>query len=243
VDPPSEVSALGPSACIAEQLIGGRLCTIEGYVHRGHLQVYGVVDSIRAPNRSTFSRYQYPSRLPRDVQHRMAHVAARVVGSAGFDNGPFNIEMFYDRGEDRLWLLEVNCRISQSHGRLFAAVDGVSHHQVMVDLALGREPRIVAGGGEHACAAKYFLRHWSDATVVSVPDPEEIAHIERAVPGTSIHLEVQPGDRLSRLPDQDSYSYELGHVYAGASDERELRTKLDACEELLAIDLVGEEPP
>jgi hypothetical protein len=113
----------------------------------------------------------------------------------------------------------------------------------MVDLALGHRPRIDAGGGEHGCAAKFFLRHWSDATVVSVPDPQELADVERAVPGTSIHLEVQPGDRLSRLPDQDSYSYELGHIYVGASDERELRTKFDACERLVAVGLAEERTP
>jgi hypothetical protein len=39
-------------------------------------------------------------------------------------------------GPDTIWLLEINTRISKSHCPLFRRVDGASHHQVMLDLAL-----------------------------------------------------------------------------------------------------------
>ena len=64
---------------MAEELIGGRQCTLEGYIQRGRVTVYGVVDSIRDRNRSTFIRYQYPSLLPRGVQERMIRIAHRLL--------------------------------------------------------------------------------------------------------------------------------------------------------------------
>jgi hypothetical protein len=69
---PEEIARFGGNASLAEGLIGGRQCTLEGFVHAGDVVVYGVVDSVRSPNRSSFSRYQYPSSLPPDVCDRLA---------------------------------------------------------------------------------------------------------------------------------------------------------------------------
>ncbi|MFP4513164.1 MAG: acetyl-CoA carboxylase biotin carboxylase subunit family protein [Acidimicrobiales bacterium] len=240
VETPPEVSSLAAHACIAEQLISGHQCTLEGYVHHGTVHAYGVVDSFRAPNRSTFTRYQYPSHLPEVVQDRMNEVTATVLAASGYDHGAFNVEFFYDTDADHLWLLEINCRASQSHGDLFAKVDGVANLKVVVDLAVGQEPEMPSGAGEYACAAKFFLRCWHDATVMSVPTPEEIAALEEIVPGTSIQLHVTAGDRLSELPDQDSYSFELGEVHIGADTDADLRHKFEACERALGIALVEE---
>jgi len=44
---PEEVAAVDGSYCLAEEIITGKQCTIEGYVYDGQVEVYGVVDSIR----------------------------------------------------------------------------------------------------------------------------------------------------------------------------------------------------
>ncbi len=54
---------------------------------------------------------------------------------------------------------------------------------------------------------------------------EEIDTIEGSVAGTTINLVAHTGDRRSHMHAQDSYSYELAHVYIGAADEAELNTK------------------
>ena len=74
---PAEVAAVDGSYCLAEEIITGKQCTIEGYVYNGQVEVYGVVDSIRESNRSTFARYQYPSKIPRDIQDRMTQIAQK----------------------------------------------------------------------------------------------------------------------------------------------------------------------
>lgn len=219
---PAEVAGVGGTSCIAEQIIAGRQCTLEGYARGRTVHVYGVVDSIRFPNRSSFARYQYPSHLPRRVRRRMAEVAERFITHVGFEDAPFNMEFFYDRPRDRINLLEVNTRISHSHTDLFEKVDGVSNQEVSVDLALGIEPRPAHRRGEFRHAAKCFVRRFADGTVTRVPTPDEIRDIEQAFPGTVVHLEVEEGTRLSDLPDQDAYSYELASVFVGASNRREL---------------------
>lgn len=58
-----------------------------------------------------------------------------------------------------------------------------------------------------------------------------------------MRIEVIPaeGDRLSDLPGQDSYSYELAHIYTGGADEAELREKFDHC--VAALGLAFEDAP
>jgi len=224
---PAEVAGVGGNWCIAEQIIGGRQATVEGYVLNGGVQSHGIVDSIRYHGTSSFLRYQYPSRLPEPVQHRMLEVVERFLTAIGYDNSAFNIELFWDEDTDRLWLLEVNTRIAQHHSDLFEKVDGVSNHQVAVDVALGQEPRMARGEGPFDCAAACWLRHWRDGVVRRVPAREEIVAIERGLPGTVVELEVRPGTRLSDVVDQDSYSYVLALIYVGGKDEADLETRYD----------------
>lgn len=240
VELPPQIARHTPDVCIAEELVGGRQCTLEGYARAGDVHAYGIVDSIRHPGSSSFARYRYPSTLPVEVRSRMVDATARMIEVTGFDDGPFNVEFFLDDESEHLWLLELNCRISQSHSELFALVDGVSHHQVMVDLALGREPTVEPGTGRHPMAAKCFLRSWEDGTVRRLPDAERIAEVERSVGDVTVHLEVEEGDRLSELPNQDSYSYELGHVYVAGADDEEIQQAFARCEAELEIEVEAE---
>lgn len=242
VESPEEVARRGGHACIAEQLIGGRQCTIEGYAYGGEVEIYGTVDTIRDPSRSTFARYDHPSTQSVGVRDRMAEIARRFVTHIGYHNAPFNIEFFYDAKRDKIWLLEMNTRISQSHSTLFNQVDGASNHEVMLDLALGREPRFPYRQGPFRRAAKCLLRAHADAVVRRVPSACEIRELEQRYPGTKIAIEVSEGTRLSELPDQDAYSYELGAVYVGASTRRELLKTFREIRSALRLELDDPSP-
>lgn len=236
---PAEIAPIDGHHCIAEAIISeGVQCTQEGYVFEGRVEVYGTVDSLRiGPRKSSFDRYQYPSLLPEHVQARMTEITRRVIRHLGYDMGPFNIEYFWKEGGDRLWLLEINPRISKSHAPLFRLVDGHYHHRVMLELALGREPQLTPGQGECAIAAKFMVRHYDDALVAYAPTEAEIAAVERAVPGTQIQVAVREGMRLSDLRDQDSYSFEVATVFVGGNTQAALEAKLRACLERLPLRL------
>ena len=237
---PDEIALVGGEWCIAEEIISGCQCTLEGYVYQGELTVYGVVDSIRESNRSTFSRYQYPSHLPKHIQKRMIDIAGTVMAQIGYDNAPFNMEFFYDKVNEKLWLLEINPRISQSHCDLFEKVDGASHHEVMVDLALGEKPCFPYHKGAFKYAAKFFLRYQGDAIVKNCPSLDELKKVRELFPGTFFNIHVKEGMRLSDLLYQESYSYELGYVCMGANSEHELLENYHQALKHLSFELVPE---
>ncbi|MFW6094370.1 MAG: ATP-grasp domain-containing protein [Pseudomonadota bacterium] len=230
--------------CIAEEIVSaGRQCTLEGYVHRGRVVSYGVVDSIRSGrHRSSFTRYQYPSTLPERVRARMAAAAETIMARIGYDDAPFNMEFYWHRRSDRLWVLEINARISKSHCPLFRLVDGTSHHAVMVDLALGERPEFPHRQGAFQVAAKFMIRVYHDGTITRVPGEAELARIETLYPEARVNLLVEEGARLAALPYQDSYSFELAELYLGARHERELLEKYAVCRKILEFDLVPAQP-
>ncbi|GLU48509.1 ATP-grasp domain-containing protein [Nocardiopsis ansamitocini] len=237
VEMPAKVTQAGGSACLAEEEATGDQVTVEGYVYKGEVRVYGVIDSECYPGTSSFQRYQYPSSLPEDVTDHLAEISRRVIARLGLDSVTFNIEYFVDSESGRITLLEVNPRHSQSHAKLFEFVDGMPNHECVVRLALGQEPELTHGGGEYAVAGKCFLRHFEDGFVSRVPTADEVARIEADHPGTTIKVVAHEGENLSDLPSQDSYSYELAQVFIGAADQAELNRTYESCVEALPFQI------
>jgi hypothetical protein len=235
-DLPPAVAKVDAYHFLAESILTGRQCTLEGYVHNGEVHVYGMVDSIRHRNRTTFFRYQYPSSLPRRVHRKMVEVAGKVLRHIGLDHSPFNVEFFWRPRDDTVWLLEINTRISQSHAPLFEKVDGASNHLVMVETALGRRPELPRGQGAYRCAAKFYLRSFVDRVVTRVPDEKEIAALRAEIPGLEVLPTVAAGTRLSTLPEQDSYSYSMAYLFLGGENQADLLRKYRHCLERLRFE-------
>ena len=81
----------------------------------------------------------------------------------------------------------------------------------------------------------------TDGVVGHVPSPEDIARIERETDGLRVDVTPEEGQRLSELSQQDSYSYELAHVFTGGDSEEDLREKYDRC--VAALGLAFDESP
>ncbi|WP_158547382.1 acetyl-CoA carboxylase biotin carboxylase subunit family protein [Rhodovulum sp. 12E13] len=238
VDLPEELARRGATMCMAEELISkGEQYTIEGYVHRGEVVVYGAVASMREPNGHTFSRYQYPADLPRETVARMEEIATKIITRIGYDGCPFNMEFFLEPETGDLHVLEMNSRLSQSHSDLFHKVDGQPHEVLAVELALGRTPRWRRGAGRFDLAAKCFVRRWEDGVVRRVPGEAQLAALHEEQPETLVELKVAEGQRLSELPEQEEYSYELADLFIGARDEAELLRKKDRAEAILDFEI------
>lgn len=229
---PAEI-ADNKDICIAEEIISGRQCTLEGYVYNGRVRIYGVVDSIRYAKMPSFSRYHYPSHLPKAAQKEMIDITRKLMGHIGYDNRAFNVEFFYDMKKGHAWLLEVNTRMAQSHADLFYKVDGASSHEIMADLSLGREPDFPYREGSYGCAGKFFVRTFHDGMVTRTPSEERIAEARARFPGLIVQPMVREGMALSQLLYQDSYSYYLAILYMGGKNERDLMKKYQECVDFL----------
>ncbi|GAA1366474.1 ATP-grasp domain-containing protein [Streptomyces beijiangensis] len=229
LDLPPEMEGVGGQVCLAEESLTGIQVAVEGYVHNGEVTVYGVLDSINYPDSSSFLRHQYPSTLPAPVVQRLHDVSQRVIKQIGMDSATFSIEYFYDPGADALNLLEINPRHSQSHAELFEYVDGVPNHHHMISLALDKDPGVTRSAGPYRVAAKWYYRWFADGVVHGVPDQEAVRRIEREIPGVRVDMVPEEGQRLSRMPEQDSYSFEVAHIFTGGDSEEEMREKFDRC--------------
>ncbi|MFP3882054.1 MAG: acetyl-CoA carboxylase biotin carboxylase subunit family protein [Actinomycetota bacterium] len=234
---PAEVAEIGGHYCLAEGIIGGRQCTVEGYSWNGEVETFGIIDSIRYQNGSSFFRYEYPSTLPDLVREKMIELTETVIPHIGFDNSAFNIEYFWDRERNHVWLLEINTRVSMSHSDVFEKVDGQTNQQVSVQLACGEKPDFPKRDGEFNSAAKFFWRTFDgDAIVTAVPSEEEIAAVEERFPGTVVRPQVEVGMTLSELLEQDSYSYAICEIYVGGDDTKDLLDKFVTCQEMLTFE-------
>ncbi len=220
---------------IAEELLHGRQCTLEGFVHGGRVTVLGIVDSIRFPNRMSFKRFQYPSTLPMPVQQEMYRIAATVMSHIGFDNSLFNMELFYDPARGAPAIIEINSRFSPQFSDLFEKVDGVSTHEILVDLALGRKPRHDRRAGKYRVAASFVPREFGDRLVTRVPGQAELDRVAEEIPDTVVKIRASAGKRLSDWP-QDSYSFRYCLFNIGGQNERDLMARYELCRRLLPFE-------
>ena len=213
---PKEVEKIDGNYCLVESIISeGEQCTLEGYVSKGEVFTYGVIDSKReGKHRSSLTSYRYPSVLPTEVQTRMKKLTQKFFNQIKYDQGAFNIEFFWNRKSDEIFLLEANTRISKSHSPLFKAVDGEYHNRIMVDLSLGRRISFPHREGKHKVAAKFMWRAYEDAFVEELPTQSQIEELELEH-HAKIILTVKKGLSLSDLVEQDSYSFELANIFIG----------------------------
>lgn len=239
---PPEIKDAGGSACLAEEAMSGLQAAVEGYSIDGRVEIYGALDSVNYPETSSFQRHQYPSQLPEGTIQHMEDVAKRVISHIGLTNIAFSIEFFVDPGSEAVWLLEINPRHSQSHAEIFELVDGVPNHHAMLRLALGHEPYMPYREGEWAIAGKWYHRRFgTDAVVRTAPTAEEIERIEQEFPGVTVQTTVREGERLSELPEQDSYSFDLAHLIVAGTDVADMEEKFHRATERLPFEF-DEEP-
>lgn len=239
VSVPDALGGAGGNSCLAEQVVTGIQFAPEGSVSGGHFDVHGVFDMGKSDSGMSISRLDYPAAsVPQEVQQRAIDTTRRLLEHIGYDDACFTSEFMWDEPNDRLRLIEVNTRISQSHSELFAKVEGRSNHQVAIDVALGRRPQMPdGGGGDHAVASQYMVTCETDAVIRAVPSQADRDRVEELFPDTQVNVTVEPGDRLSELPHQDSYRYVLAMVYAGDRDRDALDKRLAAIEDILTFEM------
>ena len=231
---------VGGNYAIAEELVSAkRQFTMEAYVWEGEVTIYGVIDSLRVgAHKSSFSRYQYPAQLPDNVLDASKEMTAKLIDALGYDGSPFNIEFFWNPETGALRILEINPRISKSHSPLFRMVDGVSHHKVAIDLALGRKPAMPYREGKDKIAAKFMWRSTeADGIVKRIPDENEIAELHKLLPDLDLVLLVEKEQQLSSMVYQDSYSYELAVIFLGNETAEILEDTYTMCVDCLPIHL------
>lgn len=219
---------------LAEELLTGRLVTVEGYIAGGEVEILGVVDSVTDPATGSFVRFDYPSDLPAAVQEEMAAIAARAIRASGLESTLFNLEMIWDPATGRLAIIEINPRMCGQFSDLYAKVDGVAGYEIALALAAGEPPRRARREGRFGAAASVPLRVFELVRVTRAPTPEDVAAAEALHPGTRVWTECVTGEELVDFDWwEDGKSYRYAIVNLGAPDRATLLERLEEVKERL----------
>lgn len=222
---------------ILEEVLSGTQVTLDGFCYNGEITVMGIVDSVMYPGTESFRSFEYPSKLPQDVQDRMICMAKKFIHHSGYRNGMFNLEMFYDSYQDKIDIIEVNPRIFFAAADYFEKVRGINTYEICVDIALGNKPNIPHTKGKFKVAATFTPRLFEDKLVKRVPSPEEIQTLKKQFPDLILKIEHKPGQKLSDTI-QSNGSYKYAVLNLGAQSWQDLYDKYEEVMNMLPFEFV-----
>lgn len=206
-----EVAGRGGAAAreiLVEDFVPGMEVALEGLLDAGALSVLALFDKPDPLSGPYFEEtiYVTPSRLPDDVQARVADAAAAGARALGLRHGPVHAEMRVN--DDGVFLVEIAARsIGGLCARTLRFGTGLSLEEVILRHALGR---VATAPRERGAAG-----------VMMIPIPkggvlEEVRGLDaaRAVPGvTEVTISAACGQPIVPLPEGDRY---LGFVFSRA---------------------------
>ncbi len=224
------------SYMLAEELLVGRQVTLECFIYKNKFELIGIVDSIMYPGTNSFQRFEYPSSLPEKVQQRMYRITEKLMTGIGFDNGIFNIEMFYNPKTDDINIVEVNPRLCQQFADLMEKVNGTNTYGIQIALSLGDKPKTKNNSGDYKVAASFVLREFKDGKATKVPIESQIERLTKKFPDARLDLFIQEkGTVLSEyLGKGESYVY--ARINLGGKDKENLFKKFEEAKKYLTYE-------
>jgi hypothetical protein len=224
---------------VLETPVNAAQYSLDGIVRDGQVKPLGVVDSIMYPGTQAFMRFDYPSRLPADVQARALDIATRFLTAVGYTYGMFNMEFFYDAATDKLTVIEFNPRMASQFADLYLRVDGVDLYAMALALAHGQDPWTAprtAPTAQAATSAVYRVFDDSAAhltqTIPAMPGPAQLAQLTAQFPDHLLLQFPKAGHSLAR-DFKWLGSYRYGILHMGGQSEADLRARVDAASALL----------
>lgn len=222
------LAEVGAHCVLAEALLSGHQCTLEGYVRRGVAHTVGVVDSIFYPGTQAFQRFEYPSSLPEAVLARLHRISAVLLEGLGYGDGFFNIEFMVGMDMGTVHIIEVNPRLASQFADLYEKVDGTNSYRMLLDIALDEAPARKKEAGRHRMAASCALRRFEDAYVRELPSDRSVERLLSRHPDLRIEVLANRGEWLSESM-QDGRSFRYAVVNIGGADRSEILRILDEC--------------
>lgn len=202
----------GPDHVLLEQPMRGQQVNVDGYAFAGDVKVLGVVDELMYPGEVQgarhFAGFTLPSRLPAEVQRRVADAAVMAIRAIGYDHGLFNVELFVgEHGEVRV--IEINPRSAGQFATLYRAVHGIDLERIAIHLAAGLSPDAVTKQPPWAGAAASFVFRRFDGDAGRTPNAANVEWLGAKHPRS--RLWTEPCSRAAR---RREYRWVGSHRYA-----------------------------
>lgn len=220
---------------IGEEIMRGVQLNVDGIACYGRVALLGVVDCVMYPGTNAFRRFEYPSAIPATLQARIETMTRQVIDAIGFDHGAFNLEFCYDPARDSLRVIEMNPRLASQLADLYMRVDGTNPYQLLLDLALGRTPKLEHGAGRFARATSFVFRKFDGRALARTPTPEQVARFAAEQPDAKLMLYLKRGAALAReMKWLGSYRYAVLNM--GGTSAADLVARYRAACRQLAFD-------
>lgn len=215
------------SPSVYEDVIEGVQCTVEGVVYNGQHEILGIVDSVMYPqSKISFESFNFPSKLPIQVQQEMNQVSKKLMTESGFDFGFYNIEFFYNAEKNEIKIIEINPRMAFQFTDLYEKVLGFNTFDLFLKMTVGEEINlkdiIENKNAKYSHAASFVKRVFEDGFVKSVPSKADIMAVGKDFPDVRVLLQAAQGENLSSDFFQDMESFRLMTVNVGANSETRL---------------------
>jgi hypothetical protein len=209
---------------IAEEILPGHQVNMDGYVHDGKVRVLGVIDENLFPGTYAFRSFEYPSRVPSDVQARMGELAQQILTGIGYRHGFFNMEFAWDPQTSRIRIIEINPRMASQLACFYEWVDGVDPYSMLFDLAVGESPRHERAAPRFRHAASFAFRKFDGKPLAVHPTREQIERAQREFPEARLMLYLKRGAALAReMKWLGSYRYAVVNMGAGSAEDLQRR--------------------
>ena len=210
---------------MGESVLDGVQINVDGWMDRGEVGFFGIVDAVMFPGTYAFRRFEYPSRLPPAAQQGAFAMAERAVRALGFDHGAFNVEMYWQPDSGTFRIIEVNPRLAAQFGDMYEKVDGANPYEVLVDLSVGRTPHWRRGQGAFGAAASFVFREFNGAVKIA-PARAQIDWLAATYPDARLHTFIKHGNsRWREAKWLGSYRYAI--VNMGGCDRDDLFARFD----------------
>lgn len=225
---------------IAEEILPGVQVNVDGYVHQGRVRVLGVIDEHMYPGTYAFRSFEYPSRLPAEVQARMSALAEKLLDGMGYRHGFFNLEFSWDPASGRIAVIELNPRMASQLSYLYESVDGLRPYALLLALAVGDAPAAAASAARYGHAASFALRKFDGKPLAAHPTPTQLARVRRDFPEAHLMLYLKRGTSLAReMKWLGSYRFAVVNMAAGSQQALHERFRALARQLFPASDLPG----
>ena len=213
--------------------------SLDGIAFKGDIKPLGVVDSIMYPGTQAFMRFDYPSRLPQNIQDRALDVATKFLTAIGYCHGLFNMEFFYDTETDKLTVIEFNPRMASQFADLYLRVDGVDLYAMALEMAHGRDPWLLPNTAPCAIVATSAVYRVFDSaqptlqqSIPAMPTDAQLLNLKQQFPDLLLFSFPKTGGSTAR-DFKWLGSYRYGILHLGAQSEADLQSRLKEASALL----------
>jgi hypothetical protein len=194
----------GASNLIIETPLSGVQINVDCALVNGDITIFGLIDEVMYPGTMAFLRFDYPSRLPQDIQLRIKEASIKVLQGYELADGLFNLEFFYDQQIDSLKLIEINPRLAAQLALFYDWVDGIDVYELGFDMArkgfsnkAAKEKLSAKTTG--VCAATSFVwRSFDGTSCPKIPTKADWVWLQEHFPEARLEVYAKEGGSLER---------------------------------------------